>query len=425
MCVNKVNCYYKGGDRMAMKLYRREIYLRKIRGFYHDTDVIKVITGVRRCGKSSLLEMVKDELETSGVNPKNVIFIDLDDKKYRKITTDDQLEKIIDQQSVANGMKYLFVDEIQNVKGFESVINGIRGKDYSIFVTGSNSYLLSGELTTKLTGRYVEFELFPLNFEEYLGMKKFYGKTIDPNLLIELNNYLNEGGFPKTIQYDSIVDKRTYVRSIVNEIFEKDIKKRVKIRKVEVFEKVRNFILNNFGTTFSILSLQEALVKDGLDIRRETIKRYVDVLVASKILCVCDRFDMKSKRALSGEKKYYLSDMAFYFSTNTDNRINYGPALENLIYIYLRSKDYTVSVGRIGKLECDFIVRSNDLNYAYIQVAYTIGISKKTEDREYAVLEKIRDNYPKYLVTTDYLLQKRNGIQHVNLMNFVGSGQLF
>ena len=410
---------------MAMKLYRREIYLRKIRGFYHDTDVIKVITGVRRCGKSSLLEMVKDELETSGVNPKNVIFIDLDDKKYRKITTDDQLEKIIDQQSVANGMKYLFVDEIQNVKGFESVINGIRGKDYSIFVTGSNSYLLSGELTTKLTGRYVEFELFPLNFEEYLGMKKFYGKAIDPNLLIELNNYLNEGGFPKTIQYDSIVDKRTYVRSIVNEIFEKDIKKRVKIRKVEVFEKVRNFILNNFGTTFSILSLQEALVKDGLDIRRETIKRYVDVLVASKILCVCDRFDMKSKRALSGEKKYYLSDMAFYFSTNTDNRINYGPALENLIYIYLRSKDYTVSVGRIGKLECDFIVRSNDLNYAYIQVAYIIGISKKTEDREYAVLEKIRDNYPKYLVTTDYLLQKRNGIQHVNLMNFVGSGQLF
>ena len=410
---------------MAMKLYRREIYLRKIRGFYHDTDVIKVITGVRRCGKSSLLEMVKDELETSGVNPKNIIFIDLDDKKYRKITTDDQLEKIIDQQSVANGMKYLFVDEIQNVKGFESVINGIRGKDYSIFVTGSNSYLLSGELTTKLTGRYVEFELFPLNFEEYLGMKKFYGKAIDPNLLIELNNYLNEGGFPKTIQYDSIVDKRTYVRSIVNEIFKKDIKKRVKIRKVEVFEKVRNFILNNFGATFSILSLQEALVKDGLDIRRETIKRYVDVLVASKILCVCDRFDMKSKRALSGEKKYYLSDMAFYFSTNTDNRINYGPALENLIYIYLRSKDYTVSVGRIGKLECDFIVRSNDLNYAYIQVAYTIGISKKTEDREYAVLEKIRDNYPKYLVTTDYLLQKRNGIRHVNLMNFVGSGQLF
>src|SRR5574344_557152 len=246
---------------MAMKLYRREIYLRKIRGFYHDTDVIKVITGVRRCGKSSLLEMVKDELETSGVNPKNIIFIDLDDKKYRKITTDDQLEKIIDQQSVANGMKYLFVDEIQNVKGFESVINGIRGKDYSIFVTGSNSYLLSGELTTKLTGRYVEFEIFPLNFEEYLGMKQYYKKEVNPNLMMELNNYLNEGGFPKTIFYDSLADKRTYVKAIVQEIFEKDIRKRVKIRKVEVFERVRDFIINNDGATFSVQSLQKALDK--------------------------------------------------------------------------------------------------------------------------------------------------------------------
>jgi len=410
---------------MAMKLYKRETYLKKMRGFYHDTDVIKVFTGVRRCGKSSIMEMVRCELKDVGVCPQNIIFIDLDDKKYRKIETADQLERTIDQLSIVNGLKYLFVDEIQNVKGFEGVINGIRGKDYSIFITGSNSYLLSGELTTKLTGRYVEFELFPLNFEEYLGMKKYYDKDINSNLLIELNNYLNEGGFPKTIQYDSIIDKRTYVKSVVNEIFEKDIKKRVKIRKVEVFEKVRDFVLNNFGATFSTLSLQEALAKVGLDIRRETIKRYIDALVASKILYRCDRFDMKSKRALSGEKKYYLSDTAFYFSTNTDNRINYGPALENLIYVYLRSKDYSVSVGKIGKLECDFIVRSNDLNYAYIQVAYTIGVSRETEDREYTSLEKIRDNYPKYLVTTDYLLQERNGIRHVNLMDFVGSGKLF
>ena len=206
---------------------------------------------------------------------------------------------------------------------------------------------------------------------------------------------------------------------------EKDIRKRVKIRKVEVFERVRDFIINNYGATFSVQSLQKALDKNGLEIRRETITRYVDALTASKILYKCDRFDMKSKRSLSGEKKYYISDTAFYFSTNTDNRINYGPALENLIYTYLRSKDYSVSVGRIGKLECDFITRDNELNYAYIQVSYSIGESKETEDREYASLEKIRDNYPKYLVTTDYLIQKRNGIRHVNLMDFVGSGKLF
>lgn len=410
---------------MERKLYKRETYLKKIRGFYHDTDVIKVFTGVRRCGKSSIMTMIQDELKEQGVTSDNIIFIDLDDKKYRKVKTDDQLEKAIEDKSAAEGVKYLFVDEIQNVSGFEEVINGIRGKDYSIFITGSNSYLLSGELTTKMTGRYIEFEIFPLNFEEYLGMKQYYDKTTNPNLMIELNNYLNEGGFPRTVLYDTLADKRTYVSSVVKEIFEKDIRKRVKIRKVEVFERVRDFIINNYGATFSVQSLQKALNKNGLEIRRETITRYVDALTASKILYKCDRFDMKSKRSLSGEKKYYLSDTAFYFSTNTDNRINYGPALENLIYTYLRSKDYSVSVGRIGKLECDFITRDNELNYAYIQVSYTIGESKETEDREYASLEKIRDNYPKYLVTTDYLLQKRNGIRHVNLMDFVGSGKLF
>ena len=349
-----------------MELYKRETYLKKIRGFYHDTDVIKVFTGVRRCGKSSIMEMVRGELLADGVAPCNIIFLDLDDIEYRKIKTDDQLEDLIRKQTAADGLKYLFIDEIQNVSGFEDVINGIRGKDYSIFLTGSNSYLLSGELMTKLTGRYIDFEIFPLNFEEYLGMKKFYGKTIDDNLQIELNHYLNEGGFPKTIQYDQLADKRTYVRAVVNEIFDKDIKKRLKINKVEVFEKVRNFIINNFGATVSILSLQKSLEKDGLVIRRETLKRYVDALVSSKILYPCDRFDMKSKRSLSGDKKYYLSDLSFYFSTNTDNRINYGLALENLVYVYLRSKDYAVSVGRIGKLECDFIARDNEIGRAHV-----------------------------------------------------------
>lgn len=409
----------------SMELFKRETYLNKIRGFYNDTDVIKVFTGVRRCGKSSIMKMVRDEILQKGCKAENIIFIDLDEKKYRKIKTDDQLENLIDSLSVSDGLKYLFVDEIQNVQSFEDVLNGIRGKEYSIFITGSNSYLLSGELTTKLTGRYIEFEMFPLNFEEYLEMKKFYKKEVNSNLMMELNNYLNEGGFPKTIFYDSLADKRTYVKAVVQEIFNKDIKKRVKIRKVEVFEKIRDFVMNNFGSTFSILNFQAALEKEKLPVRRETLKRYIDALTSAKILYECPRFDMKSKKSLSGEKKYYLADLSFYFSTNTDNRINYGPALENLIYIYLRSKDYSVSVGRIGSLECDFIARNTNMDYSYIQVAYTIAESKKTEDREYTPLEKIRDNYPKYVVTTDYLLQKRNGINHVNLMDFLASGKLF
>src|SRR5574344_2869054 len=203
---------------MERKLYKRETYLKKVRGFYNDTDVIKVFTGVRRCGKSSIMKMVRDEILQKGCKAENIIFIDLDEKKYRKIKTDDQLENLIASLSVSDGLKYLFVDEIQNVQSFEDVLNGIRGKEYSIFITGSNSYLLSGELTTKLTGRYIEFEMFPLNFEEYLEMKKFYKKEVNSNLMMELNNYLNEGGFPKTIFYDSLADKRTYVKAIVQEI---------------------------------------------------------------------------------------------------------------------------------------------------------------------------------------------------------------
>ena len=376
-----------------MELFVREKYLKKMRGFYHDTEIIKVITGVRRSGKSCLMQMVKNELLQGGVQSGNIIFLDLDGRVYRKVKSADGLEALIDKYSEADGTKYLFIDEIQNVKDFEEVVNAFRGSgEYSIFITGSNSYLLSGELATKLTGRYVEFELFPLSFDEYLDMKSFLGKEVNANLLIELNNYLQEGGFPKAMQYDDFADKRTYVRSVIDEIFEKDIKRRIKVRNVETFNNVRNFIINNFGATVSIKSLQEALSKNGMEVKRATLSRYIGALLQSKILYQCDRFDMKSKRALSGEKKYYLADISFYFATNTDNRINYGPALENMVYIYARSLDYAVSVGRIGKLECDFILRDNKLNYSYVQVAYTIGENKSTEDREYAPLERIADN---------------------------------
>ena len=409
-----------------MDYYVRESYLKKIRGFYRDTEIIKVITGVRRCGKSCLMATIQQELLASGVPETNIISIDLDSRKYRKIKTDDQLEALIDSLSSASGLKYLFVDEIQNVVNFEEVINAFRGDgDYSIFITGSNSYLLSGELVTKLTGRYVEFEMFPLSFDEYLEMKAFLGKLVDANLQIELTHYLQEGGFPGAIRYDSLADKRSYVKSVVDEIFEKDIKKRVKVRNVDAFHTVRSFIINNYGATVSMSSLQTALAKNGIRITRETLSRYIDVLLQSKILYCCDRFDMKSKKSLSGEKKYYLADTAFYFAANTDNRINYGPALENMVYVYARSRDYAVSVGRIGRLECDFILRDNELNYAYVQVAHTINESKSTEDREYAPLEMIRDNYPKYVATTDYLLQKRGGIRHVNLLEFVKNGEMF
>lgn len=408
------------------ELFKREKYLGKIRSFFHDDDIIKVITGVRRCGKSCLMETIADELRSSGVSKENIIYIDLDKRGYRKIKDPDQLETLIDSMATADGLKYLFIDEIQNVEGFEELLNGYRmDGNYSIFITGSNSYLLSGELVTKLTGRYLEFELFPLSFDEYEEMKQFYGKAVNSNPQAELTGYILEGGFPRTVLMDDIDSKRTYVSGVIKEIFEKDIRRRVKIKDVAAFEAVRNYIVNNFGAVTSINSLHKALRKNGLLIGRETVTKYIQILLDAKILYECPRFDMKSKRSLSGEKKYYLADLGFFFAMNTDNQINFGPALENIVYIYARSLGYSVSVGRIGKLECDFIVRDNDMNYAYLQVAYTILLSKDTEDREYRPLEMIRDNYSKYVLTTDYLLQKRNGIRHVNLMDFICHEQRF
>lgn len=410
-----------------MNLYKREKYLKKIRPFYSEEDLIKVITGVRRCGKSSLMETICDELkQTMGVKDEQIIYIDLDSRKNRNIKTADALETLIESQTTPKEKIYLFIDEIQNVDAFEEVINGYRTDGgYSIFITGSNSYLLSGELSTKLTGRYIEFELYTLSFDEYLEMKRFYNKDINPNTIVELNNYILEGGFPRTIQFDDLQVKRTYTESVVREIFEKDIRKRVKIRNREAFESVEHFIINNFGATTSISGLQESLEKNGMKISRATLSNYIKILVDAKILYECSRFDMKSKKSLSGEKKYYVSDLSFYFSLNTDNKINYGPVLENIVYFYAKSQGYSISVGRIGKLECDFILRDHKMNYAYVQVAYTIALSKITEDIEYKSLESIRDNYPKYVMTTDYLLQNRNGIKHVNLIDFIISNSKF
>ena len=409
-----------------MELFVREKYLKKIRGFYHSEDIIKVITGIRRCGKSSLMEMIANELRSLGIDESHIVYLNLDERKYRKIKTADQLESVIEEYIQSQGLNYLFIDEIQNVEGFEEVINGFREDgNCSIFITGSNSYLLSGELATKLTGRYIEFEMFPLSFEEYEDIKKFYGKEIAPDRQEELQNYILEGGFPRTILLDNMAAKRRYVQSVIDEIFEKDIRRRLKIRNKSTFETVQKYIINNFGATTSLKSLKKAIEKTGTPISEATIARYIKALLDAKILYECPRFDMKSKKSLSGEKKYYLSDTGFYYVQNTDNRINFGPVLENITYIYARSHDYSVSVGRIGRLECDFILRDNEMRYSYVQVAYTIALSKDTEDREYRPLESIKDNYPKYVATADSLLQKRNGIEHINLVDFMRKGKNF
>ena len=409
-----------------MRLFPREKYLSRMRGFYDADDIIKVVTGVRRCGKSCLMQMVADELRARGVREENIVFIDLDKRGYRQIRTPDQLDALIADRTKADGLKYVFIDEIQNVDGFEEVINGFRSEgEYSFFITGSNSYLLSGELVTKLTGRYIEFAMYPLTLDEFVEMKAFYGIPIPSDRQDLLTQYILEGGFPRAIFLETLADKQTYVQSVIEEILQKDIYKRIKIRDRDAFTRIKNYIINNFGATTSLNSICGTLKNAGIAIGRTTLNRYIQAMVDAKVIIPCDRFDMKSKRSLSGEKKYYLSDLSFYYVMNTDGRINYGPSLENIVFLYARSLHYKVSVGRIGKLECDFILRSTDMSYSYIQVAYTILASRETEDREYRSLESIRDNYAKYVVTMDGLLQMRSGIVHVNLVDFMRNRMRF
>ena len=415
------------------KLYYRENYLKKLRGFYDDTDMIKVITGVRRCGKSSLMEMICGEILSKGIASDNIVYIHLDKRPYKSVKTADALEKAIDGKTNGiTGIKYLFIDEVQNVEGFEEIINAYREEgDYSIFITGSNSYLLSGELVTKLTGRYIEFNMGTLTFDEYVGMKEFLDKQVDTDLEKEFLKYISEGGFPLAVKYDSYEEKMIYVNSVIDEIFEKDIKKNNKIRKKDLFNKVQGYIINNFGATTSVNSICEYLNKHGESVSPVTIYNYLKIFENAKIISKCERFDMKSKRSLNGEEKYYLSDLSFYFAKNTDGRINYGPVLENIVYNYARLKGFKVSIGKIGKLEVDFIIRNGFDDYAYIQVARTIDNDNYdengrniTEDREYRPLESIADGYPKYILTMDKLLQKRNGIKHLNIVDALYNGSL-
>lgn len=407
-----------------MKIYKREKYLKQIRPFYHS-DLIKIITGIRRCGKSCILQLIMDELLEKGVDKDNIIYIALDKKGFKGIRTPDQLEKAIDDQISKTGFFYLFLDEIQNVPNFEQIVQAYQEEEnFSIFLTGSNSYLLSDEISTKLTGRYLNFEIFTLDFPEYLAMKEFYNIPISIDIQEELEHFIIEGGFPKSLEFPDKEARWFYTKSIIEEIFDKDIKKRSKIRNKAVFERVQSFIINNYGAPFSLVNVYDYFRNvEKINITKITIKNYLDILQKAKIIYKCERFDPKSKQILRLEYKYYLADLSIFFAMNVDNRINYGPSLENLLFHHLKSHGYQVSVGKIGKFECDFITRNKDNQYAYIQIAQTVA-NENTEEREYRPFKFIRDGYPRYLLTLDRLRNQRDGIKHLNILDILLSKEL-
>ncbi len=414
---------------MFNNVYPREKYLKKIRPFY-DSDIIKVITGIRRCGKSFILKAIMNELIDRGIPKTQIIYIPLDRRGYKNIKTSEELETKIESMLGDDENYYLFIDEVQNVFGFESVIHAYAEEGYSIFLTGSNSYLLSDEISTKLTGRYLNFETFTLDFSEYLEMKRFFKKKIDQDIYVEFEEYILNGGFPKTIEFDDIQVRQTYTRGIISEIFEKDVKTRKRISNVPVYERVQSFLLNNYSAPFSLSNLLECLEKEGYKTKATTVRGYIEDLKKAKIIYECNRFDLKSKKSLRREQKYYLSDLAIYFVMNTDNRLSYGPSLENMVYLYLASQDYQISIGKIGKLECDFITRNTSGDYAYIQVTYTmqgedIKATERIKEREYRPFRKIRDGYPRYIVSLDRFRDQQEGVHHINAIDlFLGQEKI-
>lgn len=414
---------------MFKNVYPREKYLKKMRPFY-DSDIIKVITGIRRCGKSFILKAIMNELVDRGIPITQIIYIPLDRRGYKNIKTPEELEAKIESMLGDDENYYLFIDEVQNVFGFESVIHAYAEEGYSIFLTGSNSYLLSDEISTKLTGRYLNFETFTLDFAEYLEMKRFFKKEIDQDIYVEFEEYILYGGFPKTLEFDDVQARQTYTRGIISEIFEKDIKTRKRISNVPVYERVQSFLLNNYSAPFSLNNLLECLEKEGYKTKASTVRGYIEDLKKAKIVYECNRFDLKSKKAVRREQKYYLSDLAIYFAMNTDNRLSYGPSLENIVYLYLASQDYQISIGKIGKLECDFIIRNKSGDYAYIQVAYTmqgedVKATERIKEREYRPFRKIRDGYPRYIITLDRFRDKQEGVHHINAIDlFLGKEKI-
>ncbi|MBR3157939.1 MAG: ATP-binding protein [Atopobiaceae bacterium] len=406
------------------KRYRREQYLEKIRPFVDDTGLIKVVTGIRRCGKSCLMETVVEELRERGVGKDHLVYLDLEKRGLRSVRTPDQLEEAIEARLPrdAKGVVYLFVDEVQRVEGYEEVVNAYRADgSFSVFITGSNSYLLSGELMTNLTGRYVEVELFTLSFSEHLGMRRFLGKPEEP-LAQSFRSWLRFGGFPKAVEYDDEAAKARYIQDVVEQIIQKDIRARRQIRNRNTFERVMTYVINNFGAPTNLTGIADYLRNtQGVAIKRETLASYIDLLVAAKVLCRCPRFDVKSRRSLQGGEKYYLADTGIYFARNVDATLNYGPLLENVTFTYLRSRDYAVSVGSVGKLELDFIARRTGDSYAYVQVSMSVA-DPGVEEREYRPFRSVRDRWPCYLLTLDPLPEGKDGVRHLNLMELMVQG---
>lgn len=398
-------------------MIKREMYMKRIRPFI-GTDLIKVMTGVRRSGKSVMLELIKEELVQSGINSNQFITINFENLNYSYLQTANALHKeVTDLASNIKGKVYLFFDEIQEVEEWEKCINSLRiTLDCDIYITGSNAKLLSSELSSYIGGRYVEFIIYPFSFSEFLTM---YNSTnnMESNQTL-FNKYLLLGGMPflANVNYENEPTK-LYLNDLFNSVILKDIVKRNKIRDVDLLERIIAYVIANVGTTFSATSLSKFFKSEHRIVAPETILNYIKYCCDAYLFYQVKREDLHGKEILSTNEKYYIVDHGIREAVYGSNMRNINLILENIVYLEMLRRNYKVTVGKFGNKEIDFVCDKQGKKI-YVQVCYLLA-SDETIQREFGVYDIIRDNYPKYVVSLDEFDMSRNGIKHLNIRNFL------
>lgn len=398
-------------------MIKREKYLQKIRPFY-DKDLIKVLTGIRRSGKSVILTQIIDELKEKGIKEEQIIYINFEFIDYVNITEPKTFNDYVENKIINNEKYYLFFDEIQNVNKWEKVINSFKAKykdKVSTFITGSNSDLLSGELATHIAGRYVSFKIYPFTFEEVCKFKNITNKD-KYELEKEFNDFIIWGSLPQRFTMDDEQQIRTYLSDIYNSIVIKDIIERFKIKDLDLFNKILTYIVTTPSQTFSADSLTKYLLKDNLEVSKITIYNYLEYMCKALLINKCYRYDVRGKRILNGKYKYYLTDLGLDQIVNSEKKKQMDAYLENIVYNELISRGYDVKVGTLKNGEIDFIATKFE-EKIYIQVAYRLY--DEIIDREFGVYNNINDNYPKYVISTDTFDFSQNGIIHKNIIDWL------
>ncbi|MDD3207592.1 MAG: ATP-binding protein [Bacilli bacterium] len=399
-------------------LFKRELYLSRLREYY-DIDLIKVLTGIRRAGKSKILEQIIDELKERGIDESHIVFINFEDLDFQYLDTANKLNDYVKTKMVTDQKYYLFFDEIQHVKDFEKAIASLKAtRNCSIFVTGSNSKLLSGELATLLVGRTVEFKIFPFTYKESIGYLELLGREIKADFFFD---YLKWGGFPQRFNFVNESDIKQYIESIYNGIISKDIFKRDSAIEEYKFKSICAYILANAGKEFSAANIANYFCavnsRNNIEIDKKTIYNYLERMEKAFFISRVKRFNISRKEVLKSIEKQYAVDSGL--RTINTNSINYEDTffLENIVYNELIVRGYDVYTGKTYKGEVDFVAIKDGKKF-YIQVSYYM-INKETIDREFNAFSPIKDASPKVVLSLDQIDLSRNGISHINLVDFL------